>query len=137
MLAPKLSAPPESGTVNTLWLLSPQLLAQAPLAANLNWTLVALLKVASYCQVLLALSCMLFVAAFQLLKVAATLIEPYGLPVFQSTWMACAAAVSATLMASLPSVVISQHGAGELRLAAWATGEPLSLTAWTLSGLYT
>jgi len=72
---------PQSGMPNCVCVpgLSPQLDVQAPLAVNLNWILVTLLKLTSYCQVSLATSDMLLSVWFQPLNVPARVIEAYGL----------------------------------------------------------
>ena len=50
MLPPVLSAVPDSGTPNSAWSFSPQLVVQPPFAANLNWTPDALVSVTSQRQ---------------------------------------------------------------------------------------
>src|ERR1017187_1023727 len=72
---------PASGTANCDCdpAFSPQLDVQAPLAVNLNWILVTLLKLTSYCHVSLATSDMLLRVWFQPLNVPARVIEAYGL----------------------------------------------------------
>src|ERR1035438_6969849 len=72
---------PASGMLNCVCVpvLSPQLDVQAPLAVNLNWILVTLLSVTSYCQVSLATSDMLLSVWFQPLNEPARVIEAYGL----------------------------------------------------------